>query len=603
MTEGKTSLEIEAAEALSLLSRGGHMGSVPATQQQKTTNLDSKPHVNNRFSPETTPRERESSSPPPSSPTLSQVLAVPAAAIHQTPLQAYLIHQQRLAGIAPDKIIMIQESRNGQQQSRTLPGRPQNRQPPPPIVQITDNGIVVPHIPPARFNGVVPQLPTVTTQSAGDFTESRPQTQEGDNITHGEESDLEIMQYGRRTTSILRPRITEVGGIRASTRRVSRESNAFQLSHPSVTKSLTRAPEQGQRRVPGGSPTAMSPAIRSRPTRRQKTDRELDERYINKNFNIFHAIMRHSELAFILAKHLRVRDLISLYAISRDFHKLMNTRFTAMILSQATEKAPESARVFPFRCYHSLCIEDPAQNPHPDLARASSGENRHVPSFRWLLMVCWRETVVSDIMRMMEEEGVGMPKECTLTIKKLWFLMDVPDNVRRIGIIQNERLWTYLDLLFATLFFVKLDMRFTDPLSGGGRDGMRRLILAQPSFMLLWKLLRRTALQTHFDTLKAYIRWKYRPMPHEANIHIFGVPPEEVGSLQFEGYGKTGSRVRLQRTDELILKESIRRKLNMQERYIDMFLWGYVNPNRVGFEKETRPLQNTEMRDQSNTTN
>ncbi|KAL2002681.1 hypothetical protein VTN02DRAFT_6216 [Thermoascus thermophilus] len=196
-------------------------------------------------------------------------------------------------------------------------------------------------------------------------------------------------------------------------------------------------------------------------------------------------------------------------------------------------------------------------------------------------MILYRERMVNEIMDMMHEEGVGVPPNCALAIKKLWFLMDIPDNARRMGTIQNPDLWSDGDLFFATLFFVKLDMRFTDPITGGGRDGMRRLVLAQPSFTLLWKILKRTALQTHFEMLRAYVRWRYQPLPHEAHNHVFGIAPQDVGALQYEGYGKTGSRVRLQRPDELVLKETVRRQLNMQDKYIDMFLWGYIKHNTM----------------------
>ncbi|KKA20105.1 hypothetical protein T310_5878 [Rasamsonia emersonii CBS 393.64] len=178
----------------------------------------------------------------------------------------------------------------------------------------------------------------------------------------------------------------------------------------------------------------------------------------------------------------------------------------------------------------------------------------------------------------MAHEGVGLPKHCAIVIKKLWFLMDIPDNGRRIGTIQNRRLWSDMDLFFATLFLVKLDVRFTHPLSGAGRNGMRHLLMAQPSLTLLWKVLKRTALKDAHETLKAFVRWKYQPSPGEVNNHIFGVAPDEVGKLQYEGYGRARSTVKLQRPDELILKECVRRGLDMQQHYFDMFNWQYKMP-------------------------
>ncbi|KAL1970768.1 hypothetical protein VTN77DRAFT_2602 [Rasamsonia byssochlamydoides] len=296
-----------------------------------------------------------------------------------------------------------------------------------------------------------------------------------------------------------------------------------------------------------------------------------DENLSNEPFNVLRAIIRHPQLVFHFANCLHVQELVSLYAISREFHEMINTQLMTVILSQAIHKAPHSARIFPFRCYRKLCIPDPMGNRN----HAMTAETRLVPSFRWLRMVCWRESVVNKILKLMANDGVALPKHCEIVIKKIWFLMDIPDNGRRIGTIQNRELWSDMDLFLATLFLVKLDVRFTHPLTGTGRDGMRRLLLAQPSLTLLWKVLKRTALQNAHETLKAFIRWKYQPSPEEDGSYIFGVPPDEVGKLQYEGYGRTGSTVKIQRPDELILKECVRRGLNMQQHYFDMFNWNH----------------------------
>ncbi|KAI5281159.1 hypothetical protein KEM54_003400 [Ascosphaera aggregata] len=306
--------------------------------------------------------------------------------------------------------------------------------------------------------------------------------------------------------------------------------------------------------------------------RRARNDPNLSE-------SILVRIMKHPELAIFLARFLRVQDLISLYAISRDFHGIVNHRFTTVVMSQALKRAPESARIFPFRCYATLCQEDPAERPHPLPRRAIVGDVRTVPTFRWLKMICFREMVVHQIMVMMAEDGVPVPGECRTAIKKLWLLMDIPDNLRRIGLIQNDKIFSDQDLFFATMFFIKLDMRFTDPLTGSGTDGMKRMLLSQPSLSYLWRALRRTILVSKLDVIRMFVRWKYVPEESERDQTIFGIPPEEVGIVQYEAWGKSTSRIPLQRPDELVMKESIRRGLKLHKKYTDMFLWGYVNPN------------------------
>ncbi|PGH11920.1 hypothetical protein AJ79_04612 [Helicocarpus griseus UAMH5409] len=297
-----------------------------------------------------------------------------------------------------------------------------------------------------------------------------------------------------------------------------------------------------------------------------------------KRFNIFEEFLKRPELTLFLAKHLRVQELLILYRISKQFHNIVNARFTTVIKAQAQLRAAESAKIFPPRCYAKLCIPDPGFRPHPVAARAVRGEARKVPSFRWLLMVCFREMVCHEIITILAEDGVPVPDRCASTMKKIWFLMDIPDNARRIGLVQNPEIFTDADLFFATLFFVKLDMRFTDPVTGSGKDGMRRLLLSQPSLSMLWRALKRTALISKLDVMKLFARWKYQPRPDQRGMSIFGIPPNEIGIVQYEGWGRTGSRVLLQRPDELLLKESIRRGLELQQRYTDMFLWGYINP-------------------------
>jgi len=156
--------------------------------------------------------------------------------------------------------------------------------------------------------------------------------------------------------------------------------------------------------------------LHSRTLKRKRTPVFPPPAYIytrsnNPTFTIFHGILLYPELCFYLANMLPVDDLISLYSISREFHTIMDTRFTTVMLGQALRKAPESAKIFPFRCYAELCRQDPvARLPHPDPKKAAQGVPRQIPSFKWLRFVLFREKVCEDIMRLMAEAGVPMPK-------------------------------------------------------------------------------------------------------------------------------------------------------------------------------------------------
>ncbi|EFE39369.1 conserved hypothetical protein [Trichophyton verrucosum HKI 0517] len=295
-------------------------------------------------------------------------------------------------------------------------------------------------------------------------------------------------------------------------------------------------------------------------------------------FNIFQHLVRHPELVIIMAKYLRVQELLILNYMSRPFHHVVRNRITGIIISQAQRRAMESAQIFPFRCFGKLCFTDPNKQPHQVPERAEAGEIRQVPSFRWLLMICYREMVCHQIVTIMAEDGLPVPDSCTSVLKKIWLLLDIPDNKRRIALVRQASIFSDLDLFFAMMIFIKIDMRFTDPVTGNGKDGMRRLLLAQPSLTILWRALGRTALVSKLEVMKLYVRWKYHPPHAERGQTIFGIPPDEIGRMQYEAWGKTGSRRILLRPDELIIRESIRRGLNLQLHYTDMFLWGYVNP-------------------------
>ncbi|OAX81764.1 hypothetical protein ACJ72_03893 [Emergomyces africanus] len=288
-----------------------------------------------------------------------------------------------------------------------------------------------------------------------------------------------------------------------------------------------------------------------------------------KNFNIFQEILKRPELALLLAKHMRVQELLILYRTSRDFHNVVNTRFTTIIQAQARLRAPQSAKIFPPRCYAKLCIPDPGLRLHPVARRAAAGETRKVPSFRWLLMVCFREMVCHEIVTILAEDGVPVPDRCASTMKKIWLLMDIPDNARRIGLVQNREIFTDIDLFLRLCFLSSSTCVSRIQLPGAGR---------MPSLSMLWRTLKRTALTSKLDVMRLFARWKYQPRHDQRGLSIFGIPAQEVGLVQYQGWGRTGNRTPLQRPDELLLKESIRRGLELQQRYTDMFLWGYINP-------------------------
>ena len=347
-----------------------------------------------------------------------------------------------------------------------------------------------------------------------------------------------------------------------------------------IQKALTSALAARKRKRPGLS---LPPAA------------HIYRRTDNPRFNIFHGILLYPELCFHLAAHLPLESLISLYAISRDFHTIIDTRFTTVILSHSLRRAPESSRVFPFRCYSHLCRTDPAARiPHPDPTKAAQNVARKVPSFRWLRMVLWREKVVHEIMTLMAEDGVPLPRRCGLALKKMWFMLDIPDSARRIGYIHNRQLVSDVDLYFIVCVVVKMDMRFNDPIAPEKRDGVRRLLLAQRSLSTWGGVLKREVWGCKLEVLREWMKWKYEPREEEVvrGEPVFGVPVGELGRLKLEYWGEremerfkrvdgNGNRVLLMRPDQLVQREVVRRRLRCTRHYLRCLLYGYVDPRTL----------------------
>ncbi|KIW98621.1 uncharacterized protein Z519_00282 [Cladophialophora bantiana CBS 173.52] len=394
--------------------------------------------------------------------------------------------------------------------------------------------------------------------------------------------DVDRDEYGRRLRSFPSrvPRPPAHHGIYVASSIPSHVSNPDSLVPDHIYTSPNRIERAHQ--------FARNSLKRKRPEAILPPPSYVYQRTGDPNFNIFHGFLLYPELCFALASHLPVKELISLYAICRDFHIILDTRFTTAILSQATAKAPESARAFMFRSYAHLCRSDPAARiPHPNAVLATQKLPRRIPSFRWLKMILHREKVVHEIMTVFAEDGIPLPARCALALKRLWFMLDIPDNARRIGYCHNRGMVTDLDLYFSACFLTKLDMRLNDPVGGEKRDGMRKLLLAQRSFTTVLRVLKREMWTTRFDALREWIKYKYMPAADEEGLSIFGVPPDKVGKGKLEYWGlRTAEQLGrepevLLRPDQLIIREAFRRGMQIEKHYIKFMLYGYVRPDTL----------------------
>ncbi|KFZ03972.1 hypothetical protein V501_09270 [Pseudogymnoascus sp. VKM F-4519 (FW-2642)] len=222
--------------------------------------------------------------------------------------------------------------------------------------------------------------------------------------------------------------------------------------------------------------------------------------------------------------------------------------------------------------YSTLCIPDPLGRREP----TNWALIRQVPSFRWLAMVVHRERCVRDILACLAREGHRLPKSTRETLLKTWVVMDVATTAGRICLVHNETWWTDVDCWNAQAWVLKLGMRFNEPMTGVGDDGLVRVMLGQRGLTPLWRLLMRKGFTNAVEVLRAAVRYCYEVKPENSGMSIFGVPPAEIGKLHLEGWGE--GKIHLFRIDELVMRESVRRRLRLDDHLLYMMLWGQVDP-------------------------
>ncbi|KAJ0417699.1 hypothetical protein BJY00DRAFT_315646 [Aspergillus carlsbadensis] len=305
------------------------------------------------------------------------------------------------------------------------------------------------------------------------------------------------------------------------------------------------------------------------------TDRTQGPMLAYHKFNILLSILDHPEVALHVTGHLRVHDVMSLQAVSRSFRAFVVKYLPRIIKYQTQSRLRTASYVFPWRCYQKLWYTRPAAHtelPEGTVMCANDSLIAYSASFRWLQMVRHRDHTVHYIMKSLDAAGYNVPHRFKPAILKLWLLMDIPDTKRRLWTIQNKNLWRDLDLFGAVFFIIRLDM-FVKLKRGNPTGGQRRLIMAQPSLTFCYKFLTGEALKDDMELLRAFVRWRYSPLP-EQNMNdeeIFGVPLAEVASLQYEGYGKDRT-TKLLRPDQIILGEVHKRHLDVKDMYQRIFI-------------------------------
>lgn len=310
----------------------------------------------------------------------------------------------------------------------------------------------------------------------------------------------------------------------------------------------------------------------------------------NKPFQMLTEFMKRPELILNLTKVMHPASLIDLYAISKPFHFIMNSHYTTYIKNNMDYHAPGSNLIFPWRCYGRLTIKDPGWR----LKNASNpaAGARDVPSLRWLQMVVYREEVVRDILIALSKYGLLLPHDIQKAVKKMWFLCDLPGNANRIGVLHNTGYFHDRDIFLAQMFIMKLDMRFTDPVEGGGETHLRKLLFGCRNFVPLRDLLMGRITLAHL--LQRIAWYQYNPSTTVSALHlpILGIAPLQVGQGNTENWGRGIQR--LLRVDEGIAREAIRRDLNTHKHFIEFLLFAHHElATKQGAKSEMTQLRDT----------
>jgi len=294
-----------------------------------------------------------------------------------------------------------------------------------------------------------------------------------------------------------------------------------------------------------------------------------------KRFSVLNALYRHNDLLLLLVSYLTIPSLISLYAISKPFHFLFNSHYMAFILSNMRTWAPKADKIYPWRCYQSLCMRDPSLRKKSSMTGKDLKEKhqdlRDVPSLRWLQMVVWRQGVCKDMLIQLATKGLRCPTGTLGAIRRMWFVMDLPLNAHRIALCRSQTYISQHTIFCASMFFLKVDMSFTDPSGpiypvanqhtntaayprrwercGWTGCDLREMLTAERNFTSLWRVLRgwswdssepRLSLN-RLDVLRLWARHKYR-LPENVPKHvkkqsIMGIPWHEVGTAGLERTG------------------------------------------------------------------
>ncbi|KAK7409574.1 hypothetical protein QQX98_008236 [Neonectria punicea] len=304
--------------------------------------------------------------------------------------------------------------------------------------------------------------------------------------------------------------------------------------------------------------------------------------------DIITALCQNIEIAVEIGKHLRPRDLLNLYSVSKTFHHTINGHLLSSVRAWVSFNAPDAGKIFAFTLYRRHLIPDPVgrrwidQDPSLGSKIPISGQNsvRMIPGIKYVQLVVGRVRCCREIIAIMARNGHRLPNGMLRTLVRMWLLLEVSTTHQRQSMLRNEQLWTERDLYNAQFFFIKLAMHFNDPIYGPPSYDLVHLMLGQKGLYPLYQLLMRTKYTTLSEIVQLKVRYDYQaPIDRwddeVEDTKIHGVKWYDIGTIHYEGWG-TGTK-HLGRPDELVPVEAVRRGLELERHLMDMVVWGYID--------------------------
>lgn len=446
-------------------------------------------------------------------------------------LQVYLLHQQRIAGIAPQDMILMPNRQNSHQQQQQA-GNSQRSTPA--VIQISNNGgIHAPRIPPARFNAAA--LPIRTSPRRHGQNQSQAATQ--------------------AENSTARPSGAAPDQSASASQRVDQDA-----SQPSLN--------------PESRPRATGPASESRPENEDQNEGSEGSGNIV-SFDIVGALTSHPWIVKKITDHFSPNELINTCMASRRFYKFVKEH-NAFITGPLSKRAfPYTRKIFNYVYYQKVFEYDP--NPIRNLE--NNLQIHRTPKFKWFRMLNFRATTVGELMSLFKRYGYTLTSKCAKVLLKIWHLMTIPDNHRRGLVIQSRNLWSDLDIFHAIFIFAQIESYFALHNNGASPQEFRRLVMAQKSPLLLRDAMKGTALNTQYAVVKEFVHWCYNPRPNDDGTDLYGNSLDQVGKLQYEYFGHNGNTTRLRRPDEFILQECSDRNLDTFKMYSNFYVHSEHDPS------------------------